>query len=205
MGSVLQQLNDELAGVLAEVQRSLVAVMVDGRGGGSGTIWHPDGLIVTNAHVVGQGGGVRVALQDGRVFPARVLATDPERDLAALMIEANGLPTVQPGSTKSLHPGAWVMAMGHPWGVANAATGGVVIEVGKRLPEMGATTNDWVVISAQLRPGHSGGPLVDVNGRLVGINTLMTGYEVGAAVSVDAVKAFLKRTLGTPAPSTDVV
>ena len=202
--SILQQLNQEAAGIVSAVQTSLVRVLAGSRGAGAGTIWHPDGLIVTNAHVVGDGRGLQVALPDGRNLPARLLASSREQDLAALMIEADDLPTIPVGDSRTLQPGAWVTAMGHPWGVRNAATSGVVIGVGRHLPELPVQGPDWVVVSLHLRPGHSGGPLFDVGGRLVGINTMMTGPDVGVAVAVDSVKAFLRRALNTQ-PATQYV
>ena len=126
-----------------------------------------------------------------------MLARDDEHDLAALSIEANDLPIIQPGNSKRLQAGQWVFAVGHPWGIANAATGGVVIGRGSQMPELPVAANDWIVADLHLRPGNSGGPLVDVFGKLVGVNTMMTGPGVGVAVSVDAVKEFLRRALGT--------
>lgn len=202
MSLVAQQLNDEIADVVANVQKSVVQIRDQSRGAGAGTIWHADGLIVTNAHVIHHG-PLQVALSDGRVLTARLLARDDDRDLAALSIEADNLPVIQPGSGRNLHAGQWVCAVGHPWGVANAATGGILIGVGKHVPELPAAKNDWVIADLHLRPGNSGGPLVDVEGRLIGVNTMMTGMGVGVAVSVDAVKDFLRRALGTV--PTDVV
>lgn len=196
MSALFEQLNDELAEVISGVQQSVVQVRDQSRGAGAGTIWHPDGLIVTNSHVVRRG-PLQVALADGRILPATVLARDDDRDLAALSIEANGLPIIQPGNSRRLQAGQWVFAVGHPWGITNAATGGVVIGVGRQFPEMPAMRNDWVVVDLHLRPGNSGGPLVDVSGRLVGVNTMMTGLGVGMAVAVDAIKEFLRRALGT--------
>jgi serine protease Do len=196
--SILQRLNDEMANVAAVVQPGIVRVLTGQNGAGAGTVWHSDGLIITNAHVVGHGGALRVALPDGRTLPAQVIAHSRERDLAALAIEAHGLPTIQPGNSHALQPGDWVMALGHPWGVLNAATSGIVINVGRDLPDMGSTAHHWVIASLHMRPGHSGGPLVDVEGRLVGVNTMITGPDVGIAVAVDEVKDFLKRSLGTP-------
>jgi S1-C subfamily serine protease len=196
MSSLFQQLNDELAGAVARAQQSVVQVRDRSRGAGAGTIWHPDGLIVTNAHVV-RSGAVQVALSDGRVLPATLIARDDQRDLAALSVEANGLPVIEPGSSRRLQPGQWVFAVGHPWGITNAATGGIVIGTGNRLPELPMISNDWVVVDLHLRPGNSGGPLVDVGGRLVGVNTMITGPSVGMAVAVDAVKDFLRRALDT--------
>ena len=202
MSALLEQLNEDLSDVVAQVRRSLVKVM-DGHGGaGAGTIWHEDGLIVTNAHVIARGGGIRVGLPDGRVFPASVLARDDGHDLAALAIDATGLPTIQPGDSRQVHAGQWVMALGHPWGIPDAVTGGIVIGSGRDLIELhGSTGRDWLAVSLHLRPGHSGGPLVDVAGRLIGINTLMTGPDVGAAVPVNVVKQFLHDALGSASPS----
>lgn len=197
MSAVLQQLNDELAEMITRVQRSVVQVRDQSRGAGAGTIWHPDGLIVTNAHVVHRG-PLQVALNDGHVLAARLLALDEQRDLAALSVEASGLPVIEPGNSRHLQAGQWVCAVGHPWGIMNAVTGGIVIGHAKHVPELPVVPNDWVVADLHLRPGNSGGPLVDVEGRLVGVNTMMTGAGVGMAVAVDAVKEFLRRALGTP-------
>lgn len=208
MPRLLEQLNDELATMVSGVCRSVVQVRDESRGAGAGTIWHEDGLIITNAHVARRG-PLRVALYDGQVLEAKIIARDDERDLAALAVEGSHLPTIQLGSSRQLHPGQWVMALGHPWGITNAATGGVVIGVGKQIPELPVVSQDWVVVDLHLRPGNSGGPLVDVQGRLIGVNTMITGPNVGVAVAVDTVKEFLRRTLGSdptpkaaPAPTT---
>lgn len=200
MSGVFEQLNSALADVLTDVSASVVQVRDESRGAGAGTIWHSDGLIVTNAHVVHHG-PFKVALNDGRVLDAKLLARDEEHDLAALSIDAHDLPTIQIGNTRDLHPGQWVMALGHPWGVANAATSGVLIGVGRQLPELPTASQDWVVADLHLRPGNSGGPLIDAHGRLIGVNTLITGPNVGVAVAVDVVKEFLQRALGTAAAS----
>ena len=196
MPSLFEQLNTELSGVMTDVSRSVVQVRDEARGAGAGMIWHADGLIITNAHVARRG-PLKVALHDGRVLDARLLARDEDRDLAALVIDAHDLPTIQIGSSRTLHAGQWVMSLGHPWGILNAASGGVVISVGKPAPEFNATHEDWVVCDLHLRPGNSGGPLFDVDGRLIGVNTMITSPNVGIAVGVDAVKDFLKRTLGS--------
>ena len=196
MSAVLEQLNAAFADVLGSVCASVVQVRDESRGAGAGTIWQSDGLIVTNAHVV-QHGPLKVALYDGRVLDAKLLARDDQHDLAALAVEAHDLPTIQLGSARKLHPGQWVMALGHPWGITNAATSGVLIGMGRQLPELPVVAQDWVVADLHLRPGNSGGPLVDAQGRMIGINTMMTGPGVGVAVSVDAVKEFLRRALGS--------
>jgi serine protease Do len=197
MSPVAHQLNMEMASMAESASRALVEVRLGGRrgGAGAGIIWHPQGLIVTNAHVASRG-SLRVTLPGGATLPARLLAHDKERDLAALMVDATGLPTIEIGNSKDLRPGQLVMALGHPWGVKGAATAGVVIGVGSGWPEMAGSPREWIGVSLRLRPGHSGGPLIDADHRLVGINTLMAGPEVGMAVPVHVVKAFLKETLG---------
>lgn len=199
MDTFIQQLNDSMAGVIARVRESLVQI-TNGRGGaGAGTIWHPDGLIVTNAHVIAGHGDLYVTLQDGERYRATVLAQDPGLDLAALSIPAVNLLTIEPGDSQNLKAGQWVMAMGHPFGVLNAATGGVVIGLGTQLGDIEFRNGvDWLAVNLRLRPGHSGGPLVDAQGRLVGVNAIMNGPEVGVAIPVHVVKAFLKQHLGTP-------
>ena len=198
MSSLLQQLNSEISAIVEQARKSLVQISNGRTGGvGAGTIWHSDGLIITNAHVV-QHNPLNVILPDGRKYAAKVLAHDPERDLAALDIEAHDLPTVQLGNSETLQPGQLVLALGHPWGVAGAVSAGPVIEVGLP-PELPRLGREFVQAGLQLRPGHSGGPMIDTQGRLVGINTMITGPEVGLAIPLHVVKQFLKETLGSPA------
>jgi serine protease Do len=191
---VLPELNADLSAAIERVHRSLVQIHNGRRGSGAGTIWHPQGLIVTNAHVAGRG-PLKVELPDGRVLPAQILAQDLERDLAALRVEAVDLASIQLGDSQRLRPGEWVVAVGHPWGVSGAATAGVVIGMGSEWPEMPRNGRDWVVVSLHMRPGHSGGPLVDVRGRLVGVNTMINGPDVGIAIPVHVVVEFLRKAL----------
>jgi len=125
VSNLLQELNHDLSKLAEEAQRSLVSISNGRRGAGAGTIWHPDGLILTNAHVV-QLRSPKVTLPDGRTAPARVLAHDKVLDLAALSVDAADLPTIELGDSQRLQPGEWVLALGHPWGVDGAATAGTV-------------------------------------------------------------------------------
>jgi S1-C subfamily serine protease len=193
--------SDGLAAVSQEGLRSLVRIRNGRQGVGSGTIWHADGLIVTNFHVIGgrtgmrtsMGGALSVVLPDGRELPATVLAHHSEYDLAALRVHATGLPTIELGDSRLLQAGQLVLALGFPWGVTGGATTGVVIGVGAGLPELAGDGREWLAASLHLRPGHSGGPMIDSAGRLVGINTMMNGPEVGVAIPVHVAKAFLKQ------------
>jgi serine protease Do len=204
MSTILAQLSDALAGVSTAAARSLVQVRRGAHGGGAGIIWDSSGLILTNAHVVSEQGGrqnlhrasrssdVTVVLPAGEEVAAAVLAEDRGDDLAVLRVDARDLPPVLLGDARRLQAGDVVMALGFPWGVAGGATTGVVIGVGA-LPEMRDDGREWLAASLHLRPGHSGGPMVDAAGRLVGINTMMNGPDVGVAVPVHVVAAFLSR------------
>lgn len=208
--STMQRVNGALASLSAAVLPSVVEVRNHGRGAGAGTIWHADGLIATNAHVVSQRGrghrsanrgGLSVRLSDGSEHQARVLAQHDALDIAFLRIDLDGrdveerevtLPTIPLGDSRALAAGDMVVAFGHPWGVRGAATSGIVIGMGDRLPELAESGREWLAASLHLRPGHSGGPMVDSRGRLVGINTLMNGPDVGVAVPVHVAKRFLQ-------------
>lgn len=195
MGNVLQQVNDAMTALVERVRPGLVQIS-NGRGGrGAGTIWHPDGLIVTNAHVLHHA-TPQIILADGRILSARVLATDGNADLAALAVAAGGLPAIAHPAAWRLRPGHWVLALGHPWGITGAATAGMVIDVGSP-PELPRWRGALIQVGVHLRPGYSGGPLVDGHGYLVGINTMMAGPEVGLAIPFPGVAAFLHRTLGS--------
>ena len=206
MTTLLGRINRELAGVSEKARRSLVQIGNGGRGAGAGTVWHPRGLVITNFHVVA-GGPLRVTLSDGRTLQARLLGGDPALDVAALAIDGADLPTTDIGDSRLVKPGQLVMAVGHPLGIVGAVTAGVVIGTGsdwtglppapQGWPPRPAVNREWITIGLNLRPGNSGGPLLDAEGRLVGINTMMTGPEIGMAVPVHVVKAFLQQTLGS--------
>jgi serine protease Do len=192
--SILKQLNLELTGVLTGGLDSLIRIE-DGRGGsGAGTIWHPDGLVLTNAHVV-RGRGATVVLKDGRRLKANLIGRDDKRDLAALSLPQAGLPSIELGAVSLPEVGSWVMALGHPWGVQGAATAGIVIGIGPAFPEAPRNGREWIHSSLHYRPGHSGGPLLDTQGKLIGINTIMAGPMVGVAVPLREVTAFLNEAL----------
>ena len=194
MAAVIQELNSELASLSRQVHTSLVRVESGRWGAGAGTIWHSEGLILTNSHVV-RSRRLSVTLPDGRRASARLLARSRDLDLAALTVELSDLPTIEIGDSGTLQPGHWVMAFGHPWGVEGAATAGVVIGQGAELPDRPAFGRDWLAVGLHYRPGHSGGPLVDSSGCLVGINTIMVGPDVGLAVPVHEIKSFLKHSM----------
>ncbi len=194
MTSILTKLNSEMETVVGDVGRSLVQVRNHRGGAGAGTIWHSDGLIVTNSHVVREG-ELEIVLPDGKALAAKVLARDTKKDIAALSVDAKDLPVINLGESKNVKPGQWVMAMGHPWGIIGAATAGVVIGLESEADESDNPGREWLAVNVQLRPGHSGGPIMDLDGKMLGINTMMHGPDVGMAVPVHVVKQFLKKEL----------
>ena len=193
MTSTLEQLSNSMADLVSQVRASLVEVHDGRRGAGAGSIWHSDGLIITNAHVV-RSNGLRVTLPDRRELAARVLARDDRLDLAALAVDAADLPTMEIGDSKQLQPGQIVLAMGHPWGVAGAVTSGVLIGTGASR-DGGPDDRERLITSLRLRPGNSGGPMFDVHGRLVGVSTMITGPDIAMAVPVHVAKRFLQNAL----------
>jgi serine protease Do len=174
--AALEPLTAAAAGLAARLGLVTVEVRVLGRGGavGAGVVWHPDGLILTNAHVAA--GDVTVVLADGEARRARLVARDVRRDLAALVVDATDLPAARIGDSGALRVGELVLAVGNPLGLVRALSAGLVHAVGPR------------AIHADLRlaPGNSGGPLADAQGHVVGLNAMIVG---GLAVAVPSREA----------------
>jgi serine protease Do len=156
-------------------------------GAGSGFIVSPDGVILTNAHVVRDADEVTVKLQDRREFRAKVLGSDPKTDVAVLKIEGKNLPVVPIGNTRNLQVGEWVLAIGSPYGLESSVTAGVVSAKGRSLP------NDpvpFIQTDVAVNPGNSGGPLFNTRGEVVGINSQIYsqtgGYQgLSFAIPID--------------------
>jgi serine protease Do len=179
-------LGAELSLLADELRKITVQVHAGRWGHGSGVIWWSDGLIVTNAHVA-TGGGTRIRLADGRVLEGRLLAREPDRDLAALRVLATGLPAASPRGFDSLRPGELVAALGHPYGVPDALSIGVIHELTR---DHGQPA--WIRADIRLAPGNSGGPLADAAGGVLGLNTLVAG-GLGFAIPAGMVAGFLRR------------
>ena len=147
------------------------------RGQGSGFIVSPDGLIMTNAHVVRDASEVIVKLTDRREFKAKVLGSDPKTDVAVLRIDARALPTVPLGSARDLKVGEWVLAIGSPFGFENTVTAGVVSAKGRSLPDDSLVP--FIQTDVAVNPGNSGGPLFNSRGEVVGINSQIYSQSGG--------------------------
>jgi serine protease Do len=157
-------------------------------GAGSGFIVSPDGVILTNAHVVKDANEVTVKLTDRREFRAKVLGSDAKTDVAVLKIEARNLPVVTVGNTKDLRPGEWVLAIGSPFGFENTVTAGVVSAKGRSLPDDSAVP--FIQTDVAVNPGNSGGPLFNGRGEVIGMNSQIYsrsgGYQgVSFAIPID--------------------
>lgn len=176
-----------LATAADALRRVTVEIQSGSRSHGSGVIWRPDGLLVTNAHVV-QVGAPQVLLWDGRSIPARIVRRDPSRDLAALHIDGHGLDAAVPAESRDLRVGALVLAMGHPLGVRGALAVGVLHDA----PAHGRGTRPrWIRADIRLAPGNSGGPLADARGHVLGLNTMVVN-GLAHAIPSDAVDRFLR-------------
>jgi serine protease Do len=190
---MLETINQDLANAISNARKALVTIQDGRRGNGAGTVWHSKGLILTNAHVV-NGRSPVIQLNGGDRLKAEVLAKDRDLDLAALSVAADDLAVIPLGDSRQLRPGDFVIAIGHPWGVPAAATAGSLIDMGPNLPEL-SMRGDLMALALHLRPGHSGGPVLNASGELVGINTMMAGPDVGVAVPIHVIKRFLKSKL----------
>ena len=140
-------------------------------GAGSGFIVSSDGYILTNAHVVNEADEVTVKLTDRREFKAKIVGMDEPTDVAVLKIEATGLPVVRIGDPAKLRPGEWVLAIGSPFGFDNSATAGIVSATARGLPGCDTNYVNFIQTDVAVNPGNSGGPLFNLAGEVVGINS----------------------------------
>jgi serine protease Do len=166
------------AELAARLRASVVEVQDHRHGVGAGTIWQPDGLILTNHHVV-PGDEAQVVLADGRRLAGRVVGRDQANDLAAVRVDAVGLPAVEVGDARRLRVGELVLAVGHTFGLRGALTVGVVSAAPAAEPSDGQ--RELIRADLLLGPGNSGGPLADARGRVVGLNAMVSG---GLALAV---------------------
>jgi serine protease Do len=155
------------------------------RGAGSGFIVSADGYILTNTHVVGNADEVTVRLTDRREFPAKVVGADERTDVAVIKINAANLPTVKLGDPSKVKPGQWVLAIGSPFGFENSATAGIISATSRSLPSDNYVP--FIQTDVAVNPGNSGGPLFNLQGEVIGINSQIfsrTGGYMGVSFAI---------------------
>ena len=183
--------------LVQRVMPSLVVVRGHRFGAGAGIVWEADGLILTNNHVVGRHNPV-VILQDDREYESRLLARDPNVDLALLSIDAKNLAPLKPAAG-SPRVGEMVFAFGHPWGQRNTVTRGIVSALvsaqnrrGEKLPVLRS--------DVPLAPGNSGGPLVNAKGEVVGINAMIVGGDQSVSIAASVATDFVRKAIREEIP-----
>jgi serine protease Do len=186
----VSQGNDPLAALPPELQRQFRDRLSRKRqqviGAGSGFIIDPEGIIVTNTHVVGKADKIVVSLPDGTALPAKVIGTDDVTDVAVIRVSADHpLPAVGWGDSRVLEVGDWVLAGGNPFGLGGSVTAGIVSARGRDIQT--SAFDDFIQIDAPINPGNSGGPLFNMDGQVVGVNAAIlspTGSSVGIGFAI---------------------
>ena len=189
MGAYPRQMPEELRRLLEQQQRNQ-RDRPKGLSRGSGFVISADGYILTNHHVVKEADDIRVSFADRREFQATIVGSDKRSDIALLKIEADNLQTLTFAEQDDLRVGAWVLAIGSPFGLDYSVTAGIVSAIGRSIPsEDSSTYVPFIQTDVAINPGNSGGPLFDLEGRVVGINSQIysrSGGSIGLSFAIPA-------------------
>ncbi len=196
---------DKVAPAVVTILRTTGGIFGDGSdGSGSGFIYHEDGFILTNRHVVEGAESLTVILNDGRQFAGSVYGIDTLTDLAIVTIDATGLPSAPIGNSADLEPGQLAIAIGNPLGnFENTVTTGVVSGLGRQIRASDATQtssetlNNLIQTDAAINPGNSGGPLVNSGGQVIGVNTAVNpdAQGIGFSIPIDVAKPIMQQAV----------
>src|SRR5262245_58993870 len=191
------QLSRTFVEAAKRIKPAVVHIKLGNGASGSGVVVSSDGYILTNNHVASAGNQITVKLSDRREFPARRIGADPTTDLALIKIEAQNLSYATLGDSSKLEPGEWVIALGSPFGLEQTMTAGIVSAVGRKF----GGNDNYIQTDASINPGNSGGPLVNMNGEVIGINTMIYsrsgGSEgVGFSIPSNPAKMVKEKLLG---------
>jgi serine protease Do len=185
--------------VARQITPAVVSIIVPNYGSGSGAVIRRDGMILTNAHVVGTATRVQVGLADGRKVTGTVLGRDPGLDVAVVRIPNNDIPVAPLGNSDQLQVGQLAIAIGNPLGLERTVTTGVISSVNRPARNLGGET--FIQTDAAISPGNSGGPLVDSRGNVIGINSAeLLGQGVsglGFAIPINLAMAMANQVLAT--------
>jgi serine protease Do len=182
-------LTEDIAAVVQRAMQSLVLVERRPGEAGAGFVWSASGWVLTNDHVVGDG-PLTVRLNDDREFEARVLLRDAAVDLAMLAIPASNLLPL-PRAAGSARIGDWTLALGHPWGLRNMVSHGIVSAFVQADTRDGRQI-DLLRTDVRLAPGNSGGPLLNAAGEAIGVNAMILGGDQSLAIPIGVVESFAK-------------
>ncbi|MCL4502924.1 MAG: trypsin-like peptidase domain-containing protein [Deltaproteobacteria bacterium] len=163
-------------------------------GQGSGVIIDPRGFILTNNHVVAGSQQILVHLYDGRELQGRVIGTDPRFDVALVQVQAQGLRAAPLGDSGRLQVGQWAIAIGSPYGLEQTMTVGIISATGRKGLGRG-NYGDFIQTDASINPGNSGGPLLDIDGRVIGINSMIAAQAqgIGFAIPINTARQIISR------------
>jgi len=167
---------------------------------GSGFIISADGYILTNNHLAGEAEKINIELADGRKFTAKTIGTDPDTDVAVIKIEANNLSYLELADSDATEVGEWVLAIGNPLGLSHTVTLGIVSAKGRSgLPNLDTTYQNFIQTDAAINFGNSGGPLINLDGKVIGINTAIIGpggnIGIGFAIPINMAKSIAERLM----------
>ena len=187
-----------LVALIERAKPSIVQVRVGNRGGGTGFIIHEDGHVITNNHVVPADNlKVQVLLSDGRTLDAHVLFRNPRLDLAMLKVPGDNLQALPLGDSSKLRIGEWVFAVGHPWGERWVVTAGILSAMSEITFRDGLKTQ-YIKSDVRLAPGNSGGPLLNADGAVVGVNAMIFGGDLSVSIPSSVLNGWLSGLPGTP-------
>ncbi len=186
-------------------RRALPGRTILGEALGSAFVYDPEGLILTNNHVIEGATDIQVTMGNARVLSATVVGRDPPTDVAVLRVDAKGLPALPIGDSDAARVGDWVIAIGNPFGLSHTVSAGIVSAKDRTNQDLNRSGGglseegyyDFLQTDASINPGNSGGPLLDMGGRVVGINTAIRGNanNIGFAIPINMVKEVLPRLL----------
>ena len=178
--------------LVERVQPGIVQVRRGDRGAGTGIVWRADGYIITNYHVVaGNGIAIQVLLNDERTFDAEIVESNPRIDLALLRIAANDLKAIPAGDSAKLRVGELVFAIGHPWGQRGVVTAGIFSKMSEVKLRGSDEMLQYIQSDVLIAPGNSGGPLLNADGEVVGINAMIFGGDLAVSIPANAVSRWL--------------